>query len=298
MAGDTYISSEIDSADSKAQYDEHVRRILKDKNILAYILKYSVREFADYSLGEARASIEGEPEVAARHVHLDAVHALENESNIPGYDLVTRGIIYPARLLSQQMDVEYTAYNYDGVKKVYSIWICMNTPDRKRSYKRVADSIVEYTIKPTILYPPDGTVESISTGRYDLMSTVFINLNSSKTVESKNTLISMLSTLLSTDIRPDEKKQVLEKDYGSPMSIELEKEVNSMCNLSEAIEEQGIEKGIEKGLVQGIERGKSITIYDLVQTEIITPEVGAEKLGVTVDELKSNMKAAGFHTPE
>ena len=298
MAGDTYISSEIDSADSKAQYDEHVRRILKDKNILAYILKYSVREFADYSLGEARASIEGEPEVAARHVHLDAVHALENESNIPGYDLVTRGIIYPARLLSQQMDVEYTAYNYDGVKKVYSIWICMNTPDRKRSYKRVADSIVEYTIKPTILYPPDGTVESISTGRYDLMSTVFINLNSSKTVESKNTLISMLSTLLSTDIRPDEKKQVLEKDYGIPMSIELEKEVNSMCNLSEAIEEQGIEKGIEKGLVQGIERGKSITIYDLVQTEIITPEVGAEKLGVTVDELKSNMKAAGFHTPE
>ncbi len=324
MAGETYISSEIDSADSKAQYDEHVRRILKDKNILAYILKYSVREFADYSLGEARASIEGEPEVAARHVHLDAVHALENESNIPGegklyfdivfyvrmhdgnrqrmyinieaqksfypgYDLVTRGIIYPARLLSQQMDVEYTADNYDGVKKVYSIWICMNTPDRKRSYKRVSDSIVEYTIKPTILYPPDGTVENISTGRYDLMSTVFINLNSSKTVESKNTLISMLSTLLSTDIRPDEKKQVLENEYGIAMSVELEEEVNSMCNLSEAIEEQGIEKGLE--------RGKSITIYDLVQTEIITPEVGAEKLGVTVDELKSNMEAAGFHIP-
>ena len=41
-----------------------------------------------------------------------------------------------------------------------------------------------------------------------------------------------------------EKKQVLEKDYGIPMSIELEKEVNSMCNLSEAIEEQGIEKGL------------------------------------------------------
>ena len=37
--------------------------------------------------------------------------------------------------------------------------------------------------------------------------------------------------------------------------------------------------------------------FDLVQTEIITPEVGAEKLGVTVDELKSDMKAAGFHTP-
>ena len=297
MAGDTYISSEIDSADSKAQYDEHVRRILKDKNILAYILKYSVREFADYSLGEARASIEGEPEVAARHVHLDAVHALENESNIPGYDLVTRGIIYPARLLSQQMDVEYTAYNYDGVKKVYSIWICMNTPDRKRSYKRVADSIVEYSIKPTILYPADGTVEEISTGRYDLMSTVFINLNSSKTVESKNTLISMLSTLLSADIKPDEKKQVLENEYGIAMSVELEEEVNSMCNLSEAIEERGIEKGIEQGIERGVEQGKIIATYDFIQSGMITPEAGAEKLGVSVEQLKNDMEKAGFCFP-
>ena len=44
------------------------------------------------------------------------------KSFYPGYDLVTRGIIYPARLISQQMDIEYTANDYDGVKKVYSIW--------------------------------------------------------------------------------------------------------------------------------------------------------------------------------
>ncbi len=329
---ETFIASTIDAAGAKAQYDEHVRQILKDKNILAYILKYSVREFEDYSLSEARVAIEGEPEVATRHVRPDAVSVLENESNIPGegkiyfdivfyvrmrdgnrqrmyinieaqksfypgYDLVTRGIIYPARLLSQQMDVEYTADNYDGVKKVYSIWICMNTPDRKRSYKRVADSIVEYSIKPTILYPADGTVEEISTGRYDLMSTVFINLNSSKTVESKNTLISMLSTLLSADIKPDEKKQVLENEYGIAMSVELEEEVNSMCNLSEAIEERGIEKGIEQGIERGVEQGKIIATYDFIQSGMITPEAGAEKLGVSVEQLKNDMEKAGFCFP-
>ena len=139
----------------------------------------------------------------------------------------------------------------------------MNTPDRKRSYKRVADSIVEYSIKPTILYPADGTVEEISTGRYDLMSTVFINLNSSKTVESKNTLISMLSTLLSADIKPDEKKQVLENEYGIAMSVELEEEVNSMCNLSEAIEEQGIEKGRLEERTEGL-RSMVETVKSLV----------------------------------
>ena len=75
-----------------------------------------------------------------------------------------------------------------------------------------------------------------------------------------------------------------------------------MCNLSEAIEEkaieQGLEQGIECGIKQGIEQGKSVTIYDLVQTEVIPPAVGAEKLGITVEQLRKDMEAAGFHINE
>lgn len=78
------------------------------------------------------------------------------------------------------------------------------------------------------------------------------------------------------------------------MSHELESEVSSMCNLSEAIEEKAIEQGIERG----IEQGKSVTIYDLVQTEVIPPAVGAEKLGITVEQLRKDMEAAGFHINE
>ena len=318
---EAYISNTIDSAKDKIQYDEHVRQILKDKGILAYILKYAVKEFKDYSIDDAKAAIDGEPEVAIRSVRPEAVSTLENESKIPGegkmyfdilfyavtndgyrqkmyinieaqksfypgYDLVTRGIVYPARLISQQMDVEYTADNYDGVKKVYSIWICMNAPEKKHSYKKVADSIVEYSIKPTILYPHNATDDEIATGRYDLMSTVFINLNSQNTINSKNVLISMLSTLLSDKIKADEKKQKLEKEYGIKMSKELESEVSSMCNLSEAIEERGIE------------RGRMYTIYDFIQSGMITPEAGAQKLGISVEQLKEDMEAAGYHFPD
>ena len=318
---EAYISNTIDSAKDKIQYDEHVRQILKDKGILAYILKYAVKEFKDYSIDDAKAAIDGEPEVAIRSVRPEAVSTLENESKIPGegkmyfdilfyavtndgyrqkmyinieaqksfypgYDLVTRGIVYPARLISQQMDVEYTADNYDGVKKVYSVWICMNAPEKKHSYKKVADSIVEYSIKPTILYPHNATDDEIATGRYDLMSTVFINLNSQNTINSKNVLISMLSTLLSYKIKADEKKQKLEKEYGIKMSKELESEVSSMCNLSEAIEERGIE------------RGRMYTIYDFIQSGMITPEAGAQKLGISVEQLKEDMEAAGYHFPD
>lgn len=318
---EAYISNTIDSAKDKIQYDEHVRQILKDKGILAYILKYAVKEFKDYSIDDAKAAIDGEPEVAIRSVRPEAVSTLENESKIPGegkmyfdilfyavtndgyrqkmyinieaqksfypgYDLVTRGIVYPARLISQQMDVEYTADNYDGVKKVYSVWICMNAPEKKHSYKKVADSIVEYSIKPTILYPHNATDDEIATGRYDLMSTVFINLNSQNTINSKNVLISMLSTLLSDKIKADEKKQKLEKEYGIKMSKELESEVSSMCNLSEAIEERGIE------------RGRMYTIYDFIQSGMITPEAGAQKLGISVEQLNEDMEAAGYHFPD
>ena len=97
----------------------------------------------------------------------------------------------------------------------------------------------------------------------------------------------MLSTLLSDKIKADEKKQKLEKEYGIKMSKELESEVSSMCNLSEAIEERGIE--------QGIERGRMYTIYDFIQSGMITPEAGAEKLGISVEQLKEDMEAAGYH---
>lgn len=57
---------------------------MKDKGILAYILKYAVKEFKDYSIDDAKAAIDGEPEVAIRSVRPEAVSTLENESKIPG----------------------------------------------------------------------------------------------------------------------------------------------------------------------------------------------------------------------
>lgn len=70
------------------------------------------------------------------------------------------------------------------------------------------------------------------------------------------------------------------------------------CAIEEKAIEQGLEQGIERGIKQGIEQGKSVTIYDLVQTEVIPPAVGAEKLGITVEQLRNDMEAAGFHINE
>lgn len=101
------------------------------------------------------------------------------------------------------------------------------------------------------------------------MSTVFINLNANTTTTSKNTLISMLSTLLSDNINPDEKKMILENDYGIPMSVELEGEVNSMCNLSDAVEERGIELKLISLIIKKVKKNKSLaTIADELEEDI------------------------------
>lgn len=47
----------------------------------------------------------------------------------PGYKIVTRGLVYCARMISSQINQEFDLKHYDNLKKVYSIWICFNPPD-------------------------------------------------------------------------------------------------------------------------------------------------------------------------
>ncbi len=288
---ETYLKHELTSANAKAQYDTHVKRLLKDKGVLAYILKYSVSEFFDYTLEEAKNAIDGEPEVSTRSVRPEAINTLSNESKLPnegniyfdilfnvitndnshqklyinleaqksfytGYDLVTRSIVYGARLISEQMDTEFSADNYDDVKKVYSIWICMNTPTENNQKETVADTITKYSIKPETLYASnDNTSKIIATGRYDILSSIFICLGK-ETLNSKNKLIRMLSTLLSPKLPVETKKSILASEYDLPMTREMESEAVTMCNLSDLIEEEALQKGLQQGIEKGIEQGK------------------------------------------
>ena len=54
--------------------------------------------------------------------------------------------------------------------------------------------------------------------------------------------------LFSSSLSPNEKKQRLHKDFHIAMTAELESEVKNMCNLSQALIEQGIDQGVDKGV--------------------------------------------------
>ncbi len=46
------------------------------------------------------------------------------------YEYGTRGIFYGARMISAQVNREFVQPHYEDIKKVYSIWICMNVPKK------------------------------------------------------------------------------------------------------------------------------------------------------------------------
>lgn len=131
-------------------------------------------------------------------------------------------------MISAQKQTEFFHSDFDNIKKVRSIWICIDNGED-------GDSIEEIKLDRSTVFG-----NKVSTHNIDLMKGIIINVRSGNyTKESQNTLISMLEKLLS-QTSVDEKKQILTEKYGMIMTTELEGRLQTMCNLSENIKDQSI----------------------------------------------------------
>lgn len=268
------VSDAVTASYGKEQYDAQVKKLLSDKQILAWILKHTTMEFKDDPIADIMEAIEGMPEIGTVPVNpglsnAESIMGMSNEDSVPnegkvmfdirfyavtrtqekvkllinveaqkdyypGYDLVTRGIFYGARMLSAQLGAEFQTDNYDDIKKVYSIWICMNAPDY------AADTITEYRMAQ---YDLVGSYSRKA--RYDLLSVVMVRLGKALPDEKTPGLQKLLYTLLSNKIKPKEKAEKLSEEFGIKT---MREGANLMCNLSDLIEEEGIAKGREQGI--------------------------------------------------
>ena len=271
------IANDIEASAKKAKYDKYVKQLLANKEILAWILHYCVVEFKELSIKEIIPCIENNIEIGERNVEPGLsntkIHGYSNENNIinegkitydiifyakpknddsieiiinveaqndynPGYDIETRGLFYCARMLSMQVDREFSLAKkeYKKIKKVYSIWICTNSPFNT-SY-----TISSYDVNHKVLYGK----KDIKVGRYDLLEVVIIRLG--EDIEKGNELHKMLSVLLSSKISSYEKQCRLKDDFEIEMAKELKQEVDKMCNLGDGIERKAIEETLYKNI--------------------------------------------------
>ena len=154
----------------------------------------------------------------------------------PGYPIVKRNLYYCCRLVSSQYGTEFANSHYEKIKKVYSIFICMNPPNYRKN------TINQYSIQEENLIGEFG--ENVE--YYDLLTGIIICLGD---VDDKMTgILKLLEVLLSSERGTKEKREILQEEFGIKMTQELEREVSGMCNLSDGVEQKGITKGIVSSL--------------------------------------------------
>ena len=311
----TTLAKDIEIENLDIRYDKSVKRVLANTPLLAPITKYTVRELKNYSIPMVEKCIDAnsiqvsevfvEPGLTNRKIVNDELESkipgegraifdirftitlpdgsktkiiinieAQQKSN-PGYSLLNRGIFYAARLISAQLSVEFTndgsdKEQYDNMKQVYSIWICMDCPADKK------DSIITYSLDPHIISQGHNNVKPYP--NCSLINIIFIHL-SGKHDQSQNQLIAMLDTLLAR-MDVETKKQKLEKEHNIPMTIELEKEMSYMCNLSSGIREEAIRDGITIGehngeinALKNMLKANLVTIEKLKSSGLYSPDV-------------------------
>ena len=128
-------------------------------------------------------------------------------------------------MISAQFGAEFKDSHYEDIKKVIYIWICPDTANYRQ------DSIIEMSIKPSTIY---GDFE-VKDEDADVLRLIVIGLTDD---ESENPIIRLLSVYLSADKTPEDKKSILEKEFGIKMTEEMEKEVKKMYAMSEALKER------------------------------------------------------------
>ena len=308
----TEIANAVNAAGDKAQYDTCVKRLLAQKSILAHILVKTVDEFKGMKPEDVVKYIEGEPSISVvpvelglanmektdatgqRIVGLNTENAEINEGlvrfdiifyvrmpsivgrknglsqiivNIEAqkdepteYKILNRAIFYVSRLISSQKERDFVNTNYDDIKQVLSIWICMNMDDNSLSHIHLT--------KDEMLKPCNWK------GNLDLLNIVLIGItNEIPEHDEKYEMHRLIGALLSSELKEQEKLDIIEHEYNIPISQEFREDVSIMCNLSQGIEDKAIAKIV-------------MNMYKIGYT----PNQIADAVGVSVDEVEAIIK--------
>lgn len=138
------------------------------------------------------------------------------------YHVLNRAIFYISRLISSQKERDFTGTNYNDIKRVFSIWVCMNMDENSMDYVHLTDD------KFLGAYRWEG--------RIDLLNIVLIGITGKiPEHDEKYELHRLLSALLSRELSADEKLEIMKSEYSIPIDYNLRKDVSAVCNLGEGI---------------------------------------------------------------
>ena len=179
------------------------------------------------------------------------------------YKLMKRAVYYVARLISSQKEKEFHGDDYNSLKKVYSIWICMDV----QNYR--ANSIQEYSLTEKILH---GEFHD-ELKNYDLIKIIILNLGMKPT---SHKLLDLLHLLFMDLKSSDEKEKILHDEYSITLTGDMRKELTNMGGLMEPLlklaTEQAAEKAAAKAAVETEKKSKLEDIRNAMQSWGLTAQ--------------------------
>ena len=165
-------------------------------------------------------------------------------------------------VVSSQKERDFENSRYVDIKRVYSIWVCMNMDENTMSHIHLTkeDVIGSYEWK----------------GNLDLINIVMIGL-ARELPEHDETyeLHRLLGALLSQELSVDEKLNIIGNEYNIPIEENMRKDVSAMCNLGEGIEEKGIAIGREKGRIEGRIEGEAGLILKMYKNGLSAEQIAS-----------------------
>ncbi len=146
------------------------------------------------------------------------------------YHILNRAIFYVSRLISSQKERDFEKSDYDDIKQVYSIWICMNMKVNSMHHIHLQN---------------DCLLDSYEwKGNLDLFNIIMIGLAGELPENSERyELHRLLGTLLSRKLSANEKIDIIGKEYAISIKDDFREDVSLMCNLSQGVKEEGRAEG-------------------------------------------------------
>jgi hypothetical protein len=163
------------------------------------------------------------------------VNVEAQQKNPKKYKILNRAIFYACRMVSSQKERDFTKTNYDDIKRVVSIWVCMNMEENSMNHYHLTNDVLLGKQKWD--------------GKDDMINIVMLGLsNEIPEHNEKYELHRLLCALLSQELTPDEKLKIIGNEYDIPMEDGFREELGSMCNLSQGIVEKA-ERDTEKRII-------------------------------------------------
>ncbi len=207
--------------------------------------------------GKEDVSSSDEPEKVVLIVHLEI-----QQNTSPGYSLEKRAIFYNSLLMVRQQ-LLVKNFSYKKMRKVYSVWVCLNPKNETQNYiyslKYGPHGVCQSTYKKKKLIFVDESNKRLrkitEKNDYDLSEIIFIHVPNCFPDDEKP-VIKMLGTLFSRQKTVDERKKILENEFGVAMTKHLGEGIDTMCNMGEALFKEGKAEGKAEGKSEGIKIGE------------------------------------------